>query len=277
MRTTAIFYPFDLFGSSGAAAGAELLADAVREMQADNRRERRPARSAAYRDSLRVREHAFSTLSDFSGWRKQARKSARDIWRAGDFLIWGAGNHLSTLPLYEELGATGPPAVVVQFDAHLDVYNLSDCTEELSHGNFLLHAEGPLPAVVNVGHRDLFLPRDHLDRHFAANFAAHEIHANPERITNQLAEFCRGYGRVFLDIDCDVFDPAFFPAVAGPLPFGLAPRDVLRIIDAVWSANVVGVAVSEFVPARDRNDQSLGTLVWLLEYLLLKRHESAGR
>jgi agmatinase len=276
MRTTAIFYPFDLFGSPGAAEGAELLADAVREMQADNRRERRPARSAAYCDALRVREQSFSTLSDFSGWRKQARKSVRDVWRAGDFLIWGAGNHLSALPLYEELGAVEPPAVVVQFDAHLDVYNLTDCTEELSHGNFLLHAEGPLPAVVNVGHRDLFLPSQQVGRHFAANFPAHDVFADFEGVAGQLAELCRGYGRVLIDIDCDVFDPVYFPAVAGPLPFGLSPREVLRLIDAVWSERVVGVAVSEFVPARDRNDQSLGTLVWLLEYLLLKRHEGAG-
>ena len=45
-------------------------------------------------------------------------------------------------------------ALVIQLDGHLDIYNLADCTPELSHGNFLLHAEAPLPAVVNVGHRD---------------------------------------------------------------------------------------------------------------------------
>jgi hypothetical protein len=31
--------------------------------------------------------------------------------------------------------------------------------------------------------------------------------------------------------------------------------------DAAWSERVIGVALSEFDPARDRNDQSLGTLV----------------
>src|SRR5262245_12222053 len=157
MRTTAVFFPFDLFGGGGAAAGAELLADAVREMQADNRRERRATRASAYQGSLRLREFSFTSLSDFTGWRKQARRAIREAWRAaGDFLFWAGGNHLSVLPVYEELGATDPPALVVQFDAHLDVYNLADCTEELSHGNFLLHADGPLPRVANVGHRDLF-------------------------------------------------------------------------------------------------------------------------
>jgi hypothetical protein len=39
---------------------------------------------------------------------------------------------------------------------------------------------------------------------------------------------------------------------------------------------VAAVALSEFDPGRDREDRSLSTLVWLLEYLLLKRHEGAS-
>jgi arginase family enzyme len=80
-------------------------------------------------------------------------------------------------------------------------------------------------------------------------------------------------GRVVIDLDCDVLDPAFFPATAQPLPFGLTPLALLRVLDTVWSERVAAVAVSEFTPARDRNDQSLGLLVWLLEYLLLRRYE----
>src|SRR5262245_65002121 len=87
VKTRAVFFPFDLFGGGGAAAGAELLADAVREMQADNRRERRPARGRAYQGSVRLREYTFTSLSEIMGWRKQARRAARDAWRsAGDFL-----------------------------------------------------------------------------------------------------------------------------------------------------------------------------------------------
>lgn len=79
--------------------------------------------------------------------------------------------------------------------------------------------------------------------------------------------------RVVLDIDCDVFDAAYFPALAQPLPFGLSPPLLLRLLDAAWGANVTAVALSEFEPGRDRNDQSLGTLLWLVEYLLLRRYE----
>ena len=40
MKTCAVFFPFDLFGSGGAGAGVDLLADELREILADNRRER---------------------------------------------------------------------------------------------------------------------------------------------------------------------------------------------------------------------------------------------
>ena len=60
-----------------------------------------------------------------------------------------------TLPLYEELGeCRRKRAPVLQLDVHLDVYNLTDCLKEPSHGNFLMHADGPLPPIVNLGHRE---------------------------------------------------------------------------------------------------------------------------
>jgi agmatinase len=55
----------------------------------------------------------------------------------------------------------------------------------------------------------------------------------------------------------------------------LSPALVLRLLEAAWSERVVGVGLAEFDPARDQNDRSLSTLVWLLEYLLLKRHGSS--
>ena len=66
MKTTAVFVPFALFGSPGAAQGAELLADALREMLADNRRETRPTRSRAYQPHVRVRELPFAAQSDYA-------------------------------------------------------------------------------------------------------------------------------------------------------------------------------------------------------------------
>lgn len=271
MKTTAIVCPFALFGSPGAQQGAELLADALRELLDDNRREKRPTRSRAYQRHVRIEELGLQNLSDVAEWRQRAREAAQRALSRNDFVIWLGGNHLSVLPVYEQL-AVQDDTLVVQFDAHLDLYNLSGVTESLSHGNFLRHAER-LPQIINIGHRDLFLTSKAIQEYFLSAHSAGELAIDSEPATIALREALPSAVRVFLDIDCDVFDPAFFPATAHPLPFGLNPTLVLRLIDAVWSERVCGVAISEFDPGRDRNDQSLSTLVWLLEYLLLKRYE----
>jgi agmatinase len=271
MRTTAVICPFALFGSPGAQHGAELVADALRELLDDNRRERRPTRSRAYQRHVRVEELKFEELTDVAEWRQRAGQAARRALRAGDFLVWVGGNHLSVLPVYEELASIGD-SLVVQFDAHLDLYNLSGVTESLSHGNFLRHADR-LPEIVNAGHRDLFLTPKAISEYYLEAFAAPALVIDPLPAQRALHEAAEGVGLVFLDIDCDVFDPVYFPALAHPLPFGVSPHLLLKLIDAVWSERVRGVAFSEFDPGRDRNDQSLGTLVWLLEYLLLRRYE----
>jgi arginase family enzyme len=276
VKTTAIFFPFDLFGSAGTGAGAELLADAFREMLADNKREQVPTRARAYQDQVRVREFSFETLASYQDWRDQGRRAVRQALRGGHAFFWVTGNHLGTLPVYEELGSRAG-SLVVQLDAHLDIYNLTDCTAELSHGNFLLHSDGPLPAIVNVGHRELLLRPEHIRKYYHAAFSAAEVAVQPEKALDRVGEAAREAEQVFIDIDCDVFDPAFFPAVAHPLPFGLSPQLVLRFLDAAWSERVVGVALSEFDPGRDRNDQSLSALVWFVEYLLLKRYEVRDR
>ena len=46
-----------------------------------------------------------------------------------------------------------------------------------------------------------------------------------------------------------------------------------RLASTLGLQRAVGLAISEFDPARDANDRSLATLLWLVEYVLLKRHE----
>jgi agmatinase len=273
MKTNVLIFPFDLFGNGGAAAGAQLLADALREMLADNKREKVATRARAYENAVQLKEFTFDKLADYEGWRAKARQAIRQVWRKDEFLLWITGNHLGTLPVYDELAQDRDGTLVVQFDAHLDVYNLSDCTSELSHGNFLRHCEGPLPGIINLGHRDLFLRPAYVERYYQQTFSAAQLAIDPAPVLAYLGQACQSARRVFLDFDCDVFDPAYFPALGDALPFGLNPALVLRLLDAVFSERVVGLSLSEFEPSRDVNDRSLATLVWLLEFLLLVRHE----
>ncbi|MGL4552547.1 MAG: arginase family protein, partial [Gemmataceae bacterium] len=245
----------------------------LREIVADNRRETVPTRAAAYTGRLRLREARFETLADYEGWRERGRQLARRALRDGDFLLWLTGNHLGALPLYDELAAEAEPALVIQLDAHLDIHHFRDCAAEPTHGNFLLHVAGRLPPLVNVGHRDLLLPVEYVGGYYRQTYAAAEFAAAPDRVLTALGEHVRAAGRVFLDLDCDVFDPSFFPAVGRPVPFGLSPAQALAAVGAVSGGKLAGVIVSEFDPGRDDKDRSLAALGWLIEHLLLRKFE----
>jgi arginase family enzyme len=270
VNTRAIFFPFDLFGSAGTKTGAELLADAFQEMLADNQREKVATRARAYAGKVRFEEFTFDTLDDYRDWRQQARDRIRQALRHNEFLLWVSGNHLGALPIYEEVPRD---TLVLQFDAHLDIYNLSDCTADLSHGNFLLHADGPLPPIVNVGHRELLLRPEHIRKYYRATFAAADFALDGAGVLAKVRELAGAAPRVFVDLDCDVFDPAHFPAAPDARPFGLEPLAMLRFLDAVGPERVTGLAISEFDPSRDQHDRCLETLMWLIEWLLLWKYE----
>jgi arginase family enzyme len=274
VKTTAVFFPFDLFGSAGTSAGALLLADAFREMLADNRREKTLTRAPVYGGDVRVRELRFETPESYSDWRKKSRALVRRLLDREDFFFWVTGNHLGVLPVYEELSLVGN-SLIVQFDAHLDIHNFSDCTQQLSHGNFLLHATEPLPDIINIGNRDLLLTSDYVAKHYRTTVSAELLCRDEGKALAPIIQRVREAPRVVLDIDCDVLDPTCFPAVTHPVPFGLTPLTLLRLLDTIWSDRVAGVAISEFYPGRDRDDQCLATLAWLAEHLLLKRYEKA--
>src|ERR1700679_3151953 len=94
VKTTTVFFPFDLFGSAGSADGVRLLADAFAEMLADNRLEKKPTRAVAYQGRVQNRELKFETLADYQNWRERGRKAVRQVFDRGRFLCWVAGNHL---------------------------------------------------------------------------------------------------------------------------------------------------------------------------------------
>jgi arginase family enzyme len=273
LNTSAVVFPFDLFGGAGAADGASLLADELREILADNRRERVETRARCYSDKVRLREIEFADIDAVSAWRRSGRQAVRQVLRQGDFLLWLAGNHLAALPVYDELAALGDGELIVQFDAHLDIHHFAGCATEPTHGNFLLHVEGAMPPIVNVGHRELLLTPNYVAKHFQRTIPAGDLAVDATAGLKEVRRAVTAAKRVWIDIDWDVLDPAFFPAVSRTAPFGLSPSQLLHFLNAIWSPKVAGVMLSEFVPARDRNDESLAIATWLIEWLLLRQHE----
>lgn len=272
--TRAVIFPFDLFGSAGSSAGAQLLADALREMLDDNLQETVPNRSDTYNKSVKIKEVELETIEQLANWQEMGRKTCAKALAKDNRLLWVSGNHLGVLPVYEEIAANYPDTLIIQLDAHLDIYNLHDCTEELSHGNFLLHCQRPLPSIINVGHRELLLKPEYIRQYYLDAFPAEQWHVQEAEVLNALGQICDASKKIFLDIDCDVFDSAYFPAITHTQPFGLEPANFLRLLNAIWSDRVIGVAISEFHPAHDVEDRSLRFLMWFLESILLRWYEA---
>jgi arginase family enzyme len=218
---------------------------------------------------LEFEEVDFETPESIQKWELLGRKSLTAALQK-DFVIWLSGNHLGCKPIYDSLDAR---SLLLQLDAHLDCYDLHDTHATLSHGNFLRTRQGT-SALINVGHRDLFLKADAIQRHFSKTISAEEWAINEEHLSHWLRERFKAVSTVWLDLDVDVFDPSICPAVPTPSPCGLSIQQFFRLMDAVPFAKLRGVSLSEFDPGRDRNDTSLNLLGWLLEWLLLKKYSA---
>ena len=103
MKTSVVIFPFDLFGSPGTGAGAQLLGDELREILADNERETVPTRADAYRGKVRLREFEFEKLADYQDWREQAQKAVQQAWQRKEFLLWLAGTLLLHAPRWNSV------------------------------------------------------------------------------------------------------------------------------------------------------------------------------
>lgn len=267
MTIRGVVFPFDLFGSSGTAAGARLLGDLLREIVDDTQRETKATRQKAL-EAITVDEVEFDDLASLAKWETLGATAAKAALKASDFTLWLGGNHLSVKPLFDALD---PGTLVVQLDAHLDCYDLHDTHSTLSHGNFLREVRNP---IVTLGHRDLFLKPKAIAKTFLDAHSAEDLAIDEVAVLASLKKRVSTAKDVWLDIDADAFDPSVCPAVQQPLPFGLTGHQALRIVHAIGFDKLRGVSLSEFDPGRDAQDRGLEFLGWLIEWLLLKNAEA---
>ena len=267
-----VAWPFPLFGNPGGEAGALALHDALFESLADHAGEPESRmRGVAEATSLEVVE--FVEPEDLLGWREGMRALLSAIRADGDFPVVLGANHLVALPILEWYAARDERVCVVQFDAHLDAYDLAQSRERLHHGNFLLHLERrPGFSIVNVGHRDLTLEPARVAEHFDRAWGIEEIAARPiDAVTAEIVAYAREFDIVHLDIDVDVLDPSIMAAVGTPMPCGLSSQQLLAIALGLFAGKVGGISISEYNAVLDGDGRGKHLLTWLVERLLLRR------
>lgn len=164
------------------------------------------------------------------------------------------GEHLVSLPLVEAALERWPDLVVVHWDAHADLRD-SYLGEHLSHATVLRRIwEHLLP-----GHLYQFGIRSG-DADEWAFLQQAGIHHYPFAVAEPLREVRAALqGRpIYLTLDLDVLDPAFFPGTGTPEPGGITPQEAFTAIQLLAGLHVVGM---DFVEAMPKSDISRRTAI----------------
>ncbi|MDT8437270.1 MAG: arginase family protein [Gemmatimonadota bacterium] len=197
--------------------------------------------------------------STWEATRESYAVRAARVFGSGRTLFVAGGDHGITVPLVAGLGARGEPVHVVQLDAHPDLYPAygGDRWSHACTAARLLEMEHvssvTLIGVRTLNHAQAEVARLHPGR--LAIVEARDLAGGPILASPDLPDVLRPGARVWLTVDLDVFDPAFAPGVAHPVPGGLSPRQAIAMIqDCGW--DLAGMDVVELLPERDEGDRT---------------------
>lgn len=167
------------------------------------------------------------------------------------------GDHTVALPLLRAVAAKHGPVAVLHFDAHLDTWD-TYFGAPITPGTPFRRAseEGliDLTASCHVGTRGPLYSKQDLEDDERLGFSIvsseyieeHGVEAGIARILQRI-----GDKPLYVSIDIDVLDPAHAPGTGTPEAGGLTSRELLRILRALASQNIVGADVVEVSPAYD--------------------------
>lgn len=175
----------------------------------------------------------------------------------GSRMMTLGGDHTIAYPILKALYEKHGPIAVIHFDAHLDTWD-TYFGAPYTHGTPFRRAseDGFLDQTgcLHVGIRgplysDHDLSEDtHLGFQVLRSTDADDLGIDT-MIERMLARV--GNRPVYVSIDVDVMDPAFAPGTGTPEAGGLSSREMLRIVRALDSVNLVGADIVEVSPAYD--------------------------
>jgi arginase len=182
------------------------------------------------------------------------QEQAESLFASGRRGFFAGGDHAVTIPVARALAALGRPVHVVQFDAHPDLYDEFEGDRE-SHacvGARILEL-AHVASLTQIGIRTMTAPQRAVAHRHQARL--HLLEAREISGEIPVPGHIPGGAEVYVTLDLDVFDPAFAPGVAHPVPAGLGPRAVMNLLQqAPW--NLAGMDVVELNPRFDQNQRT---------------------
>ena len=198
--------------------------------------------------------------------RERIARSVAELIQQDTLPLVVGGDHSITRPVLtgvvDAMKAFGhdDPICLVHFDAHTD---LGDAAVDahgrlaLHHGNVMtviLEECARVERIVQIGLRGL-IPRHHRSEH--ARVAAVGIEQCDD--LDAILELIPDDAACWFSVDIDVVDPAFAPATGTPVPGGMLPRELWRLVEGVARARVcLGMDIVEVAEPTGPADGTAG-------------------
>lgn len=187
----------------------------------------------------------------------QIHSAMNDLLAAGSRMMTLGGDHTIAYPILKSLHAQHGEIAVIHFDAHLDTWD-TYFGAPYTHGTPFRRAseDGFIDKTgcVHVGIRGpLYTDQDLTDDTHLGFQVLRATDADDLGIDTMIERMlARVGGRpVYVSIDVDVMDPAFAPGTGTPEAGGFSSRELLRLVRALDTVNLVGADIVEVSPAYD--------------------------
>ncbi|TXH35032.1 MAG: arginase [Rhodospirillaceae bacterium] len=189
---------------------------------------------------------------------QRVTEAARRLWSSGAMVLAIGGDHGVTIPLLQGMEVLQRPIYIVHIDAHLD---WRDEVAGVRRGySSPLRRASELPwiaGMTQIGLRGTGSARRgevEAARAYGSHLVpAEELH---ERGIDAIIDDLPRDRSFFVTIDADGLDPAFMPGVMGPVPGGVRPEQVKRLLKRLAERGpVVGMDIVEIAPSFDFTNQ----------------------
>lgn len=243
--------PFD--GTSSYRPGSRFAPNAIREASSN-------IETWSWRTGIDLEEVRIHDLGDLSVVHGDASETVRrigetieDVVSAKKVPIMVGGEHLISLGASRAI----KDAAIISFDAHFDLRE-DYLSNKLSHACVMrrINEEGGQRKIIFCGVRATFRDEINFVREkkipylSSLDMLRNDLHQSSSWLRKNL----EGARRVYISIDADVLDPSFAPGIGNPEPEGIAPTQLLDLLNSVIDDRVVGFDLVEVSPPYDNGN-----------------------
>lgn len=205
-------------------------------------------------ETMKIKDLGDFNMADFDA----IHTCVAELVKENSFFVMIGGDHSTTIPVLQGInkgfeGSLG----ILHLDAHFDLCDHMD-ENKLAHGctqrrALELECVSGVESIYFLGLRSIEMDElDFYKKNLVNVFSSKEIHKQGvESVMKKVLEHMKQFDAVYITVDIDVLDPAFAAGTGTPQFGGLYSRQVLDIMESLFTLNVIGMDIVEVAPPLD--------------------------